>query len=66
MGFFTDLLATVGFSTGILEPSNKPKDLDAMMRDNLSGKYSKSEMRRRAYSGYYDKKDWLYGLKATG
>lgn len=57
MGFFTDLLATVGFETGILEPSNKPKDLDAMMRDNLSGKYSKWEMRRRCDMGYYDKKD---------
>lgn len=57
MGFFTDLLLSAGFETGILEPSNKPKDLDAMMKDCLSGKYSKSELRRRAYSGYYDKKD---------
>lgn len=57
MGFFTDLLISAGFATGVLEPSNKPKDLDAIMRDSLSGKYSKSEMRRRANSGYYDKKD---------
>ncbi|WP_156882347.1 hypothetical protein [Lacrimispora indolis] len=57
MGIFTDLLVSAGFATGILEPSNKLKDLDALTRDNLSGKYSKAEMRRRLAMGYYDKKD---------
>ncbi|WP_147325794.1 hypothetical protein [Lacrimispora amygdalina] len=53
MGLITDLL----FATGVFEPSNKPKDLDALTRDNLSGKYTKWEMRRRLEQGYYDKKD---------
>lgn len=57
MGFLTNLLVSAGFNTGFLEPSNKLKDLDALSRDNLSGKYTKVEMRRRLAMGYYDKKD---------
>lgn len=57
MGFFTNLLVSAGFATGILEPSNKLKDLDALTRDNLSGKYTPAEMRRRCNMGYYDKKE---------
>ncbi len=57
MGFLSNLLISTGFNTGFLETSSKPKDLDALTRDNLSGKYTKAEMRRRLNLGYYDKKD---------
>lgn len=57
MGFLANLFISTGFNTGVLEPSSKPKDLDALTRDNLSGKYTKTEMRRRLNMGYYDKKD---------
>jgi hypothetical protein len=57
MGFLTNLLISTGFTTGVLEPSSKPKDLDALTRDNLSGKYTKAVMRRRLNMGYYDKND---------
>ncbi|WP_158585101.1 hypothetical protein [Lacrimispora algidixylanolytica] len=56
MGFLTNLLISSGFASGFLEPSSKPKDLDAMTRDNLSGKFTKAEMLRRVNMGYYDKK----------